>query len=86
MSTIERTVNENAVKIELKNVSKSFGEKVVLRDVNLTIEKGSLSPSSGKAEAEKARFCGSFPSWSRSLAGNCCSTVCLLPNRTKNLR
>ena len=42
--------------VELKNVEKSFGQTKVIKDVHLSIEKGSLSSLWGPQVVENQRY------------------------------
>lgn len=49
---------ENKPIIEVKSVSKFFGEKTALDNVNLSIRKGEFVTILGPRVVERLRFCG----------------------------
>ena len=51
--------NESIIKIE--HLSKSFGDKKVLNDINLEIKRGEFIPFSVRRAAAKPRFCDCSP-------------------------
>jgi ABC-type taurine transport system ATPase subunit len=53
------------VSLELDSVSKSFGARKVLNDVQLELRRASSSPSSAAAAAARARCCARSPGWRR---------------------
>lgn len=50
----KQSLHNHAIQIDIKNVSKSFGNKEVLKDIQLTIEKGEFIAIIGKSGSGKS--------------------------------
>jgi hypothetical protein len=64
---------ENVMSIEIRNISKRFGNFVALDNINLDIPTGELVACSALPAAARRRCCASLPAWKAPMAAKSCS-------------
>lgn len=68
--TLTKINDHSAVKIELKNISKSFGENEVLRNIDLTFERGEFIAIIGKSGSGKSTLLRLIANLEKATAGS----------------